>query len=149
MYVVNAAKTGRGISVAGNVSKPDDGLLDLFILDDKNLKTLASAAERVVHLNTETAQSFIKQGKEISIDTYPDQPVWTDGEYAGRAPFPVNRARDTQGIGPPGLMLAFQRPRPENALSLNGFSPVTSCVLTSNDILPEIASGKQSPFVRH
>jgi YegS/Rv2252/BmrU family lipid kinase len=86
LYVVNAAKTGKGISVTGNISKPDDGLLDLFILDNKNLKTLASAAERVVHLNTETAQSFIKQGKEISIDTDPDQPVWTDGEYTGRTP---------------------------------------------------------------
>jgi YegS/Rv2252/BmrU family lipid kinase len=86
LYVVNAAKTGMGISVTGNVSKPDDGLLDLFIIDDKNLKTLAAAAERVVHINTETAQSFIKQGKEISIDTDPDQPVWTDGEYTGRTP---------------------------------------------------------------
>jgi YegS/Rv2252/BmrU family lipid kinase len=86
VYVVNAGKTGKGISVTGNVSKPDDGLLDLFILDNKNLKTLAAAAERVVHLNTETAQSFIKQGKEISIETNPDQPVWTDGEYTGRTP---------------------------------------------------------------
>jgi len=71
-----------------------------------------------------SSHSFIKQGKEISIDTDPDQPVWTVGEYAGRAPFPVIRARDTQGIGPPGLMLAFQRPRPENALNLYGFGPV-------------------------
>jgi YegS/Rv2252/BmrU family lipid kinase len=86
LYVVNAAKAGTGISVTGTVSKPDDGLLDVFILDDKNIKTLAAAAERVVHLNTETAQSFIKQGKKISIDTDPDQPVWTDGEYTGRTP---------------------------------------------------------------
>jgi YegS/Rv2252/BmrU family lipid kinase len=86
LYVVNAAKAGTGISVTGNVSKPDDGLLELFILDDKNIKTLAAAAERVVHLNTDTASDFIKQGKVISIDTDPDQPVWTDGEYTGRTP---------------------------------------------------------------
>jgi YegS/Rv2252/BmrU family lipid kinase len=86
VYVVNAAKAGTGISVTGNVSKPDDGLLDLFILDNKNLRTLAAAAERVVHLDTQTAKSFIFQGKEIAIDTDPDQPVWTDGEYTGRTP---------------------------------------------------------------
>jgi diacylglycerol kinase family enzyme len=86
LYVVNAAKAGTGISVTGNVSKPDDGLLDLFILDAKNLRTLAAAAERVVNLNTKLASSFIMQGKEISIDTDPDQPVWTDGEYTGRTP---------------------------------------------------------------
>lgn len=86
LYVVNAAKAGTGISVDGNFSKPDDGLIDVFIIDDKNLKSLAAAAERVIHLNTKTAKAFIKQGKEVSIDTDPDQPVWTDGEYTGRTP---------------------------------------------------------------
>jgi diacylglycerol kinase family enzyme len=28
----------------------------------------------------------MRQGKEIFIDTDPDQPVWTDGEYTGRTP---------------------------------------------------------------
>lgn len=86
LYVVNAAKAGTGISVTGNVSKPDDGLLDVFILDVKNLRTLAGAAERMVHLDTKAASDFLKQGKVISIDTDPDQPVWTDGEYTGRTP---------------------------------------------------------------
>ena len=86
VYVVNAAKAGTGISVTGKISKPDDGLLEIFLLDNKSLKTLISAGERVVHLDTKTANRFIKQGKEISIDTEPDQPVWTDGEYTGRTP---------------------------------------------------------------
>ncbi|MBE2221252.1 MAG: YegS/Rv2252/BmrU family lipid kinase [Anaerolineae bacterium] len=86
VYVVNAAKAGTGISVTGKVSKPDDGLLELFILDNKSIKSLVAAGERVVHLDTKTANSFIMQGKEISIDTDPDQPVWTDGEYTGRTP---------------------------------------------------------------
>ena len=38
--------------------------------------------------------------------------------------FYVNRAWGTQGSGPPGLMLAVQRPHPENALILNGLSPI-------------------------
>lgn len=86
VYVVNAAKAGTGISVTGKVSKPDDGLLDLFILDYQNLLTLAAAVERMVNLDTKLASSFLIQGKEISIDTEPDQPVWADGEYIDRTP---------------------------------------------------------------
>jgi diacylglycerol kinase family enzyme len=56
------------------------------VLSTANIKTLAAAAERTLHLNTKTANEFIKQGKTISIETDPDQPVWTDGEYTGRTP---------------------------------------------------------------
>ncbi|MBP6469572.1 MAG: diacylglycerol kinase family lipid kinase [Chloroflexi bacterium] len=86
LYVVNAAKAGTGISVTGKISEPDDGLLEVFILDNKSLKSLVAAGERMIHLDTKTARKFIKQGKEIYIDTDPDQPVWTDGEYTGRTP---------------------------------------------------------------
>ncbi len=86
IYVVNAAKAGTGISITGNISKVDDGLVDIFVLDKKNLKTLSGAVDRVLHLNTKNAQNTMRQGKEISIDTDPDQPVWTDGEYTGRTP---------------------------------------------------------------
>lgn len=86
LYVVNAAKAGTGISVTGKISKPDDGLLEVFILDNKSLKSIVAAGERMINLDTKTAHRFIKQGKEISIDTDPDQPVWTDGEYTGRTP---------------------------------------------------------------
>ena len=86
VYVVNAAKAGTGISVTGRVSKPDDGVLEVFILDNKSIMSLIAAAERMVNLDTKTASRFIMQGKEISIDTDPDQPVWTDGEYTGRTP---------------------------------------------------------------
>lgn len=41
LYVVNAAKAGTGISVTGNFSSPDDGLVDVFVLDSKNIRTLA------------------------------------------------------------------------------------------------------------
>lgn len=86
LYVVNAAMAGTGISVTGTVSKPDDGLLEVFVLSTKNLKTLSGAADRALHLNTKASKEFIEQGKVISIDTDPDQPVWTDGEYTGRTP---------------------------------------------------------------
>ena len=86
IYVVNAAKTGTGISITGNLSEVDDGLLDIFVLDAENLKTLSGAVDRMLHLHTKNAQDFMRQGKEITIDTDPDQPVWTDGEYTGRTP---------------------------------------------------------------
>ena len=86
LYVVNAAKAGTGISITGNISKVDDGLVDIFVLTGKNLRSLTGAADRVLHLDTKNSRDFMRQGKEVSIDTDPDQPVWTDGEYTGRTP---------------------------------------------------------------
>ena len=86
LYVVNAAKTGSGISVTGKFSSVDDGLLDVFILDLDDLRTIDGALDRMLHLSTKHAKEFIHQGQEITINAHPDQPVWTDGEYAGRTP---------------------------------------------------------------
>jgi YegS/Rv2252/BmrU family lipid kinase len=86
VYVVNASQSGTGISVTGDLSHSDDGLLEVFILDQANLKTLTAAADRMLNLHTSTAKKFFWRGKEITIDTDPDQPVWTDGEYQGRTP---------------------------------------------------------------
>lgn len=81
VYVVNASQSGTG-----DLSSSDDGLLEVFILDQANLKTISAAADRMLNLHTQTAKSFFWRGKEITIDTEPDQPVWTDGEYQGRTP---------------------------------------------------------------
>jgi len=86
VYVVNASQSGTGISVTGDLSSSDDGLLEVFVLDQANLKTLSAAANRMLNLHTSKAQKFFWRGKEITIDTEPDQPVWTDGEYQGRTP---------------------------------------------------------------
>jgi YegS/Rv2252/BmrU family lipid kinase len=86
LYVVNAAKAGTGISITGNISKIDDGLVDIFTLTGKNLSSLAGAADRMLNLDTKNARDWMRQGKEVFIDTDPDQPVWTDGEYTGRTP---------------------------------------------------------------
>ena len=86
VYVVNASQSGTGVSVTGDLSSSDDGLLEVFILDQANLKTLNAAASRMLNLHTQAAKQFFWRGKEITIDTEPDQPVWTDGEYQGRTP---------------------------------------------------------------
>jgi diacylglycerol kinase family enzyme len=86
VYVVNAAQTGTGISVTGKFSRSDDGLLEVFVLNLKSLKTISAAAERMLNIPADLAEKFIWRGKEITIETDPDQPVWTDGEYIGRTP---------------------------------------------------------------
>ncbi|UCC54263.1 MAG: hypothetical protein JSV68_09890, partial [Anaerolineaceae bacterium] len=47
IYVVNAARAGTGISITGNISKVDDGLVDVFLLSGKDLRTLSGAVDRV------------------------------------------------------------------------------------------------------
>jgi YegS/Rv2252/BmrU family lipid kinase len=86
LYVVNAAKTGTGISITGKTSKIDDGLVDIFPLDAKNLKSLSGAVDRMLNIDTKSNRDWMRQGKEVSIETEPDQPVWTDGEYTARTP---------------------------------------------------------------
>ena len=86
VYVVNASQSGTGISVTGDLSSSDDGLLEVFVLDQANLKTISAAADRLLGLHTELAGQYFWRGKEITIETEPDQPVWTDGEYQGRTP---------------------------------------------------------------
>jgi diacylglycerol kinase family enzyme len=86
LYVVNAAKNGAGLSAAGDLSKVDDGLMDTFILNMNDLHTIAGAMERMLNLDTLSAHKYMRQGKVMTIETDPDQPVWTDGEYAGRTP---------------------------------------------------------------
>ena len=86
VYVVNASQTGTGISVTGRLSSSEDGVLEIFALSVKDLKTLSAAAERMADLSGKLSQQYFWRGKEIKIETEPDQPVWTDGEYQGRTP---------------------------------------------------------------
>ncbi len=86
LYVVNAAKGDAGISMLGKLSKIDDGLLDAFMLNMKELKSYAGLIDRMVNLDTADARDYMRQGKEMTIETDPDLPVWMDGEYSGRTP---------------------------------------------------------------
>jgi diacylglycerol kinase family enzyme len=99
VYVVNASQSGTGISITGGISSSDDGLLELFVLDENNFDTLTAAADRLLNLRTEAAGKFMWRGQEITIETEPDQPVWVDGEYQGRTPV-------TMKIIPGGLPIA-------------------------------------------
>ncbi len=86
LYVVNASKNGAGINVLGDLSRIDDGLLDAFILNMNDLNTIAGFTDRVLNLDTSNASETMRQGKEMTIETDPHQPVWADGEYFERTP---------------------------------------------------------------
>jgi len=87
-YIVNSGMMGTGLKITSDYAI-DDGLLDAFVLNTKDLATLKSAAERFLHLKTHAAGQFYRQCREVTITTEPDQPVWTDGEYLGRTPIIV------------------------------------------------------------
>jgi diacylglycerol kinase family enzyme len=88
VYVVNSGMTGSGFSISHTYAI-DDGLLDVFVLDRVNTETISAAADRFLHLDTEKSRRYYRQCREITIDTDPDQPVWSDGEYLGRTPVTV------------------------------------------------------------
>ncbi len=85
-YVVNSGMMGSGLSVTGKQSAVDDGMVEVFVLNKNILQTLSSTMDRLMNLPTSAKDLYIWRGKEITIDTDPDQPVWTDGEYTGRTP---------------------------------------------------------------
>lgn len=86
LYVVNAPTNGTGISIMGDLSSVEDGLMDAFLLNMKDLNTIAGFTDRLLKIDTNNAKEYMRQGKEMTIDTDPDSPVWTDGEYTGRTP---------------------------------------------------------------
>lgn len=85
-YVVNSGSTGVGIDI-GQFS-PMDGVLDIFTLDD-SFGSVASAAERFLHIKSELAERDIAHGKKIKIETETPQSVWADGEYLCKTPIEI------------------------------------------------------------
>ena len=89
VYVVNSGQTKSGRSITGARSAPDDGLLEVFAINARNIETLKAAAERFLDYDTPISEHYFWRGKEIQIDAEPDQPVWMDGEFYGRTPVKV------------------------------------------------------------
>ncbi len=89
VYVVNSGMMGTGLRITHSYAV-DDGLLDCFLIDKHSLATMAAAAIRFLDLPMAKARRFHRQCRSITIETQPDQPVWTDGEYVGRTPVTVD-----------------------------------------------------------
>lgn len=89
IYVVNSGQTKSGRSITGALSAVDDGLLEVFALNTRNIASLQAAAERFLDFDLPIAEQYFWRGAEIQIEAEPDQPIWTDGEYFGRTPVTV------------------------------------------------------------
>ena len=88
LYVVNSGMMGTGFSITDKYAV-DDGLLDVFMMNSEAKDTISAAVDRFLHLNTDSANRYYRQGKELTVATDPDQPIWADGEYIGRTPVTV------------------------------------------------------------
>ena len=88
LYVVNSGMMGTGFTITDKYAI-DDGLLDVFLMNSEATDTITAAVDRFLHLNTDAANRYYRQGKELTVETDPDQPIWADGEYIGRTPVTV------------------------------------------------------------
>ena len=91
VYVVNSGMMGTGLRITHGYSV-DDGLLDAFAIDSHTRDTIVAAASRFLDLHTASASRYHRQCRTLRIETTPDQPVWTDGEYIGRTPLSIEVA---------------------------------------------------------
>jgi YegS/Rv2252/BmrU family lipid kinase len=89
IYVVNSGMSGSGLTALSGYAI-DDGLLDCFLLDRGNLRTLTGAAARFLDLHTADAARYYRSSASITIEADPAQPVWADGEHVGRTPVTVD-----------------------------------------------------------
>jgi YegS/Rv2252/BmrU family lipid kinase len=89
VYVVNSGMMGTGLQITHSYAI-DDGLVDCFLVDMHDLATVSAAAIRFLDLPNSNVTRYHRQCASIRIETEPDQPVWTDGEYVGRTPVTVD-----------------------------------------------------------
>jgi diacylglycerol kinase (ATP) len=92
IYVVNSGMMGTGLKITHTYAV-DDGLLDCFALDVRNLDSVAAAAARLLDIPALNEAHYYRQARAISLQAEPDQPVWTDGEYVGRTPVKIEALR--------------------------------------------------------
>jgi YegS/Rv2252/BmrU family lipid kinase len=88
IYVVNSGMMGTGLKVTHTYAI-DDGLLDCFAIDTRNLDSVAAAAARLLAVPALNEMKYLRQARAVTLEAEPDQPVWTDGEYIGRTPVKV------------------------------------------------------------
>jgi YegS/Rv2252/BmrU family lipid kinase len=88
VYVINSGMMGTGYSITHTYAV-DDGLLDAFMMNSEATETIDAAIDRFLDLSTKAAKKYYRQCREITLDTEPDQPIWSDGEYIGRTPVTV------------------------------------------------------------
>ncbi len=86
LLIANVGSLGRLNLVLNSSVKPDDGLLDVMMLNTRP-ETIVSIAASVIQLDNFTAALQHWQGREIVVRSTPPQQVQGDGELLGDTPF--------------------------------------------------------------
>jgi len=87
-YVINAAMTGKGLTIDRGID-PSDGLLDVILLD-RSVGTTVAMEKLLLDVPARQAGFNYWRGREIVIETEAPQPIWTDGEHTGMTPVSVS-----------------------------------------------------------
>ena len=85
--VFNAGSIGH-FGTFGKAIQVDDGLLDIFLVT-KKFESALSLASYALDRQNELAGLYRRQGRQITVEADPVQPVWIDGEPFGQTPFTV------------------------------------------------------------
>jgi diacylglycerol kinase family enzyme len=89
IYVVNSGMMGTGLKITRTYAI-DDGLLDCFAIDGRNIDSVSAAAARFLDIPALNAMHYLRQARAVTVEAEPDQPVWADGEHIGRTPVQVD-----------------------------------------------------------
>ena len=85
--IFNAGSMGYFASLSASI-QVDDGLLDVFVIN-KKLESMLSLASQSSPLSANHAEQHSWQGREITIEADPPQPLWLDGEHYGETPVTI------------------------------------------------------------
>lgn len=88
-FIANSGNMGFGQVSFAKAINISDGLLDVLVLRDNDLRTLASLAIKVADLNREQYSLQHWQAREIILEADPPQLVQGDGELWGDTPLHV------------------------------------------------------------
>jgi YegS/Rv2252/BmrU family lipid kinase len=89
LLIANAGSLGRLNLVLNSAIKPDDGLLDVMMLNTKP-ESIVSIAASVIQLDDFAASLQHWQAREVQIVSTPQQQVQGDGELFGDTPATVS-----------------------------------------------------------
>jgi len=82
--IFNAGSLGQFAQLSSSI-KVDDGLLDVLVVNRKLESVLTIATNTSEHHAVQVGQHSW-QGREITIQADPPQPLWLDGEHYGDTP---------------------------------------------------------------
>jgi diacylglycerol kinase (ATP) len=89
-FILNAGSIGGVLGLelptVGNVNI-SDGLLDLYAIDAETSQLLISLPKQILRTDDSRLKIYHWQGSEITLNAFPPQDVWIDGEIGGETPF--------------------------------------------------------------